>query len=289
MTRAAAKNHAWVGIVTSPDAVRRACSAELRANDGAAHRRDASTARARGVRPHRRVRRRDRAVARGRRGCSPSTSCSRSSAPTRSSGTARTRTSTRARYRIAGTTSWWDGVEQHSGLALSYLNFYDTDAAWQLVHDLVIDGVDAPTCAIIKHANPCGVAIADDLADRVPARARVRRAVGVRWDRRAEPPARRRDRRPHGGRAASRCRDRAVVRARSDRGARRQAQEHAPARGARARAVDDRRAPDLGWVPRAGAAPLRGGRETSGRSSRSAFPPTPNGATPSSRGGSAGT
>jgi phosphoribosylaminoimidazolecarboxamide formyltransferase/IMP cyclohydrolase len=65
-----------------------------------------------------------------------------------------------ARYRTVGTRSWWDDVAQHSGLALSYLNYYDTDAAWRLVHDLG----DQPTCAIIKHANPCGVAVADDLA-----------------------------------------------------------------------------------------------------------------------------
>jgi phosphoribosylaminoimidazolecarboxamide formyltransferase/IMP cyclohydrolase len=64
-----------------------------------------------------------------------------------------------ARYRRVGTRSWWDGVEQHGGLALSYLNYYDTDAAWRLVHDLG----DGPTCAIIKHANPCGAAVADDL------------------------------------------------------------------------------------------------------------------------------
>jgi phosphoribosylaminoimidazolecarboxamide formyltransferase/IMP cyclohydrolase len=64
-----------------------------------------------------------------------------------------------ARYRIAGTTSWWDDVEQHAGLALSYLNLYDADAAWKLVFDLG----DDPACAIIKHANPCGVAVAGDL------------------------------------------------------------------------------------------------------------------------------
>jgi phosphoribosylaminoimidazolecarboxamide formyltransferase/IMP cyclohydrolase len=65
-----------------------------------------------------------------------------------------------ARYRIAGTTSWWDDIEQHAGLALSYLNLYDADAAWKLAFDLGAQ----PTCAIIKHANPCGVAVADDLA-----------------------------------------------------------------------------------------------------------------------------
>jgi phosphoribosylaminoimidazolecarboxamide formyltransferase / IMP cyclohydrolase len=66
-----------------------------------------------------------------------------------------------ARYRVAGTTSWWDDVRQHSGLALSYLNFYDADAAWRIVHDLG----DRAACAIIKHANPCGAAVSGDLAD----------------------------------------------------------------------------------------------------------------------------
>ena len=65
-----------------------------------------------------------------------------------------------ARYREVGTTSWWDSVTQHSGLALSYLNLFDADAAWKLVHDLG----DEPAAAIIKHANPCGVAVADDIA-----------------------------------------------------------------------------------------------------------------------------
>jgi phosphoribosylaminoimidazolecarboxamide formyltransferase/IMP cyclohydrolase len=73
-----------------------------------------------------------------------------------------------ARYRKVGTTSWWDGLVQHSGVALSYLNFYDTEAAWKLAHDLggpgsVGDQPDRVVCAIIKHANPCGVAVAEDL------------------------------------------------------------------------------------------------------------------------------
>ncbi len=65
-----------------------------------------------------------------------------------------------ARYRRSGTPSWWDAVVQHSGVDLSYLNIFDADAAWSLVHDLG----DRPACAIIKHANPCGAAVADDLA-----------------------------------------------------------------------------------------------------------------------------
>jgi phosphoribosylaminoimidazolecarboxamide formyltransferase / IMP cyclohydrolase len=65
-----------------------------------------------------------------------------------------------ARYREIGSRSWWDDVVQHSGMELSYLNLYDASAAWELAHDL---GTQA-TVAIIKHANPCGVAISDDLA-----------------------------------------------------------------------------------------------------------------------------
>ena len=65
-----------------------------------------------------------------------------------------------ARYREMGVTSFWDGVVRHGDFALSYLNLYDTEAAWRLVHDLG----DRPACAIIKHANPCGAAVASDLA-----------------------------------------------------------------------------------------------------------------------------
>lgn len=65
-----------------------------------------------------------------------------------------------ARYRVRGTTSWIDTIELHSGVALSYLNLYDADAAWKCAFDLG----DQPSCAIIKHANPCGAAVAGDLA-----------------------------------------------------------------------------------------------------------------------------
>ncbi|HSH23847.1 MAG TPA: bifunctional phosphoribosylaminoimidazolecarboxamide formyltransferase/IMP cyclohydrolase [Acidimicrobiales bacterium] len=68
-----------------------------------------------------------------------------------------------ARYRPMGAASWWDDVVQHQGLALSYLNLYDADAAWALVHDLAALDAGAAV-AIIKHANPCGAAVADDLA-----------------------------------------------------------------------------------------------------------------------------
>jgi phosphoribosylaminoimidazolecarboxamide formyltransferase/IMP cyclohydrolase len=63
-----------------------------------------------------------------------------------------------ARYRFAGAHGWWDSMVQHGGKDLSYLNLYDTEAAWRLVNDF-----DAPACVIVKHANPCGVAVADDV------------------------------------------------------------------------------------------------------------------------------
>lgn len=71
---------------------------------------------------------------------------------------------TGARYREIGTTSWWDRVEQHGGMALSYLNLFDADAAWGLANDLA-SVTGHPAVAIIKHANPCGAAVAGSLAD----------------------------------------------------------------------------------------------------------------------------
>ncbi|AGM41644.1 phosphoribosylaminoimidazolecarboxamide formyltransferase/IMP cyclohydrolase [Spiribacter salinus M19-40] len=44
------------------------------------------------------------------------------------------------------------------GKALSYNNLADADAAWACV-----GAFDAPACVIVKHANPCGVAVADHL------------------------------------------------------------------------------------------------------------------------------
>jgi phosphoribosylaminoimidazolecarboxamide formyltransferase/IMP cyclohydrolase len=50
---------------------------------------------------------------------------------------------------------------QLQGKELSYNNLNDTDAAFELVSEFT----DRPAVAIIKHANPCGVATADNLAE----------------------------------------------------------------------------------------------------------------------------
>jgi phosphoribosylaminoimidazolecarboxamide formyltransferase/IMP cyclohydrolase len=69
-----------------------------------------------------------------------------------------------SRYRVAGSASWWDAMVQHGGSALSYLNIFDGDAAWRLVHELAADVGDGEVAvAIIKHANPCGAAVGGDL------------------------------------------------------------------------------------------------------------------------------
>lgn len=64
-----------------------------------------------------------------------------------------------ARYTTRGERGWWVDAVQHGGKDMSYLNVYDTEAAWQLVHALG----ERAAAVVIKHANPCGVAVADDV------------------------------------------------------------------------------------------------------------------------------
>jgi phosphoribosylaminoimidazolecarboxamide formyltransferase / IMP cyclohydrolase len=52
------------------------------------------------------------------------------------------------------------GAEQLHGKEMSYNNYVDADAAWRAAHDH--DGV---CVAVIKHANPCGVAVGADIAE----------------------------------------------------------------------------------------------------------------------------
>ncbi len=50
--------------------------------------------------------------------------------------------------------------EQLHGQEMSYNNWLDLDGSWQAAQEF-----DAPTVAIIKHSNPCGLASADSLAN----------------------------------------------------------------------------------------------------------------------------
>ncbi len=59
----------------------------------------------------------------------------------------------------AGTLAGW---KQLQGKELSYNNIADTDAAWECVKSF---GTAHPACVIVKHANPCGVAVGATLSE----------------------------------------------------------------------------------------------------------------------------
>ena len=153
MLRASAKNHAHVTIVTDPadyDAV----LAELAANDGATtlEFRKELALKAFSLTAHY-----DSAISKWL------ASSQQNNFPLRFSQSAQLQSVLRygenphqqaALYvtnPVAGTLA---GAKQLQGKELSYNNLNDTDAAWALANDF-----DEPCVAIIKHANPCGVAI----------------------------------------------------------------------------------------------------------------------------------
>ena len=91
-----------------------------------------------------------------------------------------------ARYRLlvegeAAESSWWDTALRHGGKQLSYLNLNDSEAAWKLAcafggrrelqqsEDRAEtdapsrDASHLPAAVVVKHANPCGVALAADI------------------------------------------------------------------------------------------------------------------------------
>ncbi len=66
-------------------------------------------------------------------------------------------------YRDGTATPGVATARQLQGKALSYNNINDTDAAFQLVAEFAPEA--GPACAIIKHANPCGVAAGTTLVE----------------------------------------------------------------------------------------------------------------------------
>lgn len=59
----------------------------------------------------------------------------------------------------SGTTDGLANAEQLHGKEMSYNNYVDADAAWRAAWDFT-----EPAVAIIKHANPCGLAVGADVA-----------------------------------------------------------------------------------------------------------------------------
>ncbi len=167
MVRSAAKNWKDVGVVTAADQYA-AVLAELKATGKS--KRQAALCPVRGrVQPHRPVRRRDQRLpvhvqfeddklsrslrARARR--IPGQFNEPLSSRCKTCATAKTATSKPRWYRdldpLPGSLA--TGV-QLQGKELSYNNIADADAAWECVKSF-----DVPACVIVKHANPCGVAV----------------------------------------------------------------------------------------------------------------------------------
>ncbi|MDJ0922987.1 MAG: bifunctional phosphoribosylaminoimidazolecarboxamide formyltransferase/IMP cyclohydrolase [Acidimicrobiia bacterium] len=156
MVRAAAKNHKWVGVVTSPDQYEQVLEAvaagglddELRLDlarmafyrtaryDSAIVAYLESLA---GDVPERMMLALDR-VTELRYGENPHQPA--------------------ALYSERGRASWWNRANQLQGKEMSFNNYLDAEAAWRLANDFV-----EPTAVIVKHANPCGVASRDSIQE----------------------------------------------------------------------------------------------------------------------------
>ena len=163
MIRAAAKNHGYVAVVVDP-ADYAAVTAALDANDGATtlelRRRLAAKAFARTAAYDSAISGwfaddpRRPAAANG--GASPA-ACRRRCAM------ARTRTRSAGLYRTGDRRPGVATARQLQGKQLSFNNINDTDAAYELVAEF--DPAASAAVAIIKHANPCGVATGATLAE----------------------------------------------------------------------------------------------------------------------------
>lgn len=153
MMRAAAKNHAWVGVVTSPDQYHEVAGAiEAGGLDDDLRRRLAGEAFFHtaaydaaivswlhpGILPERMVLPLERWDIL-RYGENPHQEG--------------------ASYRQPGTAAWWADAIVTQGKAMSFNNHIDAEAAWRLACRF-----ERPAVVIVKHTNPCGVAV-DDTVD----------------------------------------------------------------------------------------------------------------------------
>ena len=162
MVRASAKNHAYVGIVTDPDDYA-AVLAELKAHAGqltyAFRQQLAATAFARTAAY-------DAAVSNWFAGAIGEPAPAHVAMGGQLSSVMRYGENPHQQAAFYTTPERRNGVataRQVQGKALSYNNINDTDAAFELVSEF--DPAVSAAVAIIKHANPCGVAIGDSLKD----------------------------------------------------------------------------------------------------------------------------
>ena len=193
MIRAAAKNAAWVTVVTDP--------ADYAARRRGARGMAAARARCAAASPRRRLPARPPTTRRSppgtrasaRRGL-PGAARRRRRRCASGCATARTRTRRRRSIRPREHAPGIAAARQVQGKALSYNNINDADAAFELVARLSTR-TRRPAVAIIKHANPCGAALGDDRRGRLRRALALRPGLRLRRHRRGEPPARRARRR----------------------------------------------------------------------------------------------
>ena len=264
MTRAAAKNHAWVTIVTSPRPVRRRCSRSCAPTTAPSATRRAARSRSRRSRAPPRTTPRSSQWLQARRAASRARRARarphrRDAALRREPAPARGALPPARHHELVGRRA---AARRPRALVPQLLRRRRRVEARARPRRRARRARSSSTPT---RAASC---VDDDLADRVPARARVRRALGVRRHRRAQPAGRRRDGRAHGRRPAGRRRDRARLRSR--------ARSRRCRSGARTRASSRRRRPSAetldvrqisGGFLVQDAAPLRGRRATTGASS----------------------
>jgi phosphoribosylaminoimidazolecarboxamide formyltransferase/IMP cyclohydrolase len=165
MVRAAAKNHAFVAVVTTPDQYA-GVLAELRTNDGAISR----------------ATRRDLAAMAFKRTAAYD-ACIRDWLDGRKAGSGVFPPTLAIEYELCDTLRYGENPHQQgalyagatgscgvpqarqlAGKPLSYNNILDASAALELVRDLAAIAGGRSAAAVIKHANPCGAALADTAA-----------------------------------------------------------------------------------------------------------------------------
>jgi phosphoribosylaminoimidazolecarboxamide formyltransferase/IMP cyclohydrolase len=160
MVRAAAKNHAWVGVVTDP-ARYDAILAELRADGG---RLSAATRRDLALEAFAHTAGYDAAIVRWfdpdplpRHLILPLEKVAAlryGENPHQAGARYRDRLGARGPGGAPREPGWLDGMIQHGGKELSFIILLDAQSSWRLVNSF-----DVPACVIVKHANPCGVAL----------------------------------------------------------------------------------------------------------------------------------
>jgi phosphoribosylaminoimidazolecarboxamide formyltransferase/IMP cyclohydrolase len=154
MIRAAAKNHAHVGVVTSPDQYDEILAAVAQGGLDDELRKELARA------AFYRTARYDAAILRW---LEPDELPARLVLPLERRRVLRYGENPHqaaAAYGQAGEDGWWISADQLQGKEMSFNNYVDTEAAWRLVWEFA-----TPAAVVVKHTNASGVAVAGSLVE----------------------------------------------------------------------------------------------------------------------------